>query len=246
MPWSALAFLVMSLVWFGFGCKEPTYDQPTIKNWRGAIQDKPKHKPAAPPPQPASVSKQVYDNERIVAPEVIALRQALGNLASATSLRASLKLPPAEGQTQPTQGELVFVRDKGLRGRINISAAVSSELYMAYGQVYFRSNTSTWQTITGTPDAERLQQFFRIAFPSQLRQNQVLISDSARILEVSEDPTGCRRYHFDEVTPQGEREKTVVCVKDRLPVYIINQFAEGETEVRYRDINQTVELAWEK
>lgn len=234
--------LALLSLW-GFGCKEPGYNQHPAANWRGVIQDTtPKPNTRPPASRPPTANKRLYDNERPLPPEVPILRQALRNLAGARSFRASLTLPPAEGQSQPTKGEVSFHRDHGLRGSIVVTPDITSQLLIKDNRVYFRANTSTWQNITNTAEADRLQQFFLVAFPSEVRTNQVLVSDSARILEVTDDPAGCKRYTFDEVMPNGEREQTILCIKNNLPTYIINQYVEGSTEVRYSNINEDVAI----
>lgn len=175
-------------------------------------------------------------------PDVLLLREAFRNLARAKSFRANLILPAGTGQSQPTQGEIIFDHEKGLRGKIIISPTIKSDLLLLKETVYFRSGTSTWQDITNTAEADRLQHFFRVAFPGEMRPNQVFVSDSARVLEVKDDPLGCKRYTFDEIMPNGEREQTMTCLQNNVPIYIINQYAEGSTEVRYRDLNQPVEI----
>ncbi len=235
--------LLLGLSLFGFGCKQPDYqaDQPT--NWRGVIQGTPSAKPTPTPSASSVDTRPFFDNETPIALEVPLMRQALSNLASATSFRATLKLPPAEGQEMPIRGELSFSRSGGgFRGMIAITPQITSEVLAVGDEVLMRANTSTWQSITKTPDGKKLRLFFQIAFPAQARPNQILVSDSARILETKDDPSGCRAYTYTEVLPSGDLSKTVLCIKDGLPAYIINEYAEGNTEVYYRDVNQPVDI----
>lgn len=238
----AYVSLLLGLSLFGFGCKQPKYasDQPT--NWRGVIQDtspKPTPKTVVPPPVN---TKPFFDNETPPALELPLLRQALSNLVSATSFRATLKLPPAQGQDTPMSGELAFNQGQGFRGTISISPQMKSEVLVTGEDVYLRANTSTWQSIGKTPDGKKLRLFFQIAFPGQARPNQILVSDSAHVLETKDDPSGCRAYTYTEVLPGGDLGKTTLCIKDGLPSYIVNEYTEGNTEVHYRDINKTIDI----
>lgn len=239
----AFLSLLLGLSLFGFGCKQPTYasDQPT--NWRGVVQGTPTTK-AAPRAvtAPAVDTRPYFDKSTPPPPELPILRQALQNLVSATSFRATLTLPPADGQDTPMKGELAFSRGDGFRGTISITPSMKSEVLVVGDDVFLRANTSTWQSIGKTPDGKKLRLFFQVAFPDRARSNQILVSDSAHILETKDDPSGCRAYTYTEVLPTGDLSKTVLCIKDALPSYIINEYSEGATEVRYRDINQPVDI----
>ncbi len=235
--------LLFGLAFFGFGCKQPSYqtDQPT--NWRGIIQTSPEKKQERNRPTPPPVdTKPFFDSVTPKPLELPVLRQAMSNLVSAKSFHATLKLPPAEGQETPMQGELVFNRSQGFRGTIQITPQMHSEVLAMGDEVYMRANTSTWQNIGNTVDGKKLQLFFQIAFPDHARPTQVLVSDSARILDVTDDPSGCRRYTYTEVLPKGDLSKTTLCIQDSLPTYIVNEYAEGSTEVHYRDINQPTDI----
>lgn len=231
----------LALASFGFGCKEPTYEANQATNWRGVIQD-PSPRPRAITALPPKQTQKLFDTVQPEAPELPLLRQALSNLANAKSFKATLTLPPAEGQTTPTQGQLVFDRAKGFRGTITINPQVKSEVLVVDNQIYFRANTTTWQTITYTPDGDRLQAFFRVAFLDPNRPIKLLVSDSAKVLETKDDPRGCRRYVYTEALPSGDTAKTSLCIQDNFPVSIINEYAEGNTEVTYSDINQPVDI----
>lgn len=193
-------------------------------------------------PLPSVDTKPFFDNVTPVPPEVSLLRQALGNLASAHSFHATLKFPPADGQDTPVQGDLLFNRDEGFRGTISITPQMTSEILAVGDEVLMRANTSTWQSIGKTPDGNKLRLFFKVAFPDQVRPNQVLVSDSARIVEMKDDPSGCRAYTYTEVLPNGDLGKTTLCIQDGLPAYIINEYPEGNTEVHYQDVNKPIDI----
>lgn len=236
-----LASLCLALSFLGFGCKEPNYNGTVATNWRGVIQDPPKN--AQPTPvAPVQDTKPFYDIVTPTPPEVTILRQAMRNLASAKSFKATIILPPSEGQSSPIQALLVFNRDRGFRGVINVTPELKSEIQVINEQVYFRANTSSWQNVSDTPDGLRLRAFFQVAFPKKEGAKQVLVSDSARIEDVRDDKSGCRQYTYTEVVPGGDIVKTVTCIKDNFPTFIINEYAEGNTEVRYSDINQPVDI----
>ncbi len=235
--------MLLGLSLFGFGCKQPSYktDQPT--NWRGLIQGAPLAKPAVKRAVAPSVDRKPFFDKITPLPlELPVLRQALKNLATATSFRATLILPPADGQTVTMQGELTFNRNQGFLGTIRITPHITSEVRVTDNEVLMRAGTSTWQSIGQTPDGIKLRLFFQIAFPGQARPNQPLVSDSARILVIKDDPSGCRAYTYTEILPDGDRGKTTLCIQDSLPSYIINEYPEGNTEVRYRDINQPIDI----
>ncbi len=234
-----LALFGMAL--FGFGCKEPSYQAATVTNWRGAIQDPgAARKPSSPPPP--KVRQKRIDTVQPLPPEVPVLRQALANLGNANSFKATLILPPADGQTTPVQGTLLFDRARGFRGTITLNAQTKSDILSINGQVYFRANTSTWQAVTYTEEGNRLQAFFQVAFPKTAKSNKFLVSDSTRILEVADDTRGCKRYVYTEILPTGDTAKTTLCLKNGFPAYIINEYAEGTTEVSYSEINEPVNI----
>ncbi|MBP6944931.1 hypothetical protein KBD61_00395 [Patescibacteria group bacterium] len=229
------------LALFGFGCKEPSYQANTVTNWRGAIQDPgAARKPSS--PIPPKVTQKRVDTVQPLPAEVPVLRQALTNLGNANSFKATLTLPPADGQTTPVQGSLLFDRARGFRGSITLNAQAKSDILSINGQVYFRANTSTWQAITYTEEGDRLQAFFQVAFPNKSKPNQLLVSDSTRILEVADDSRGCKRYVYTEILPTGDTAKTTLCIKNGFPAYIINEYAEGATEVSYSEINEPVNI----
>jgi hypothetical protein len=233
----------LAVALFGFGCKDPDYGTvPRATNWRGVIQDTPPPRGSAPTGAPPKATQKLFDTVRAEPTELPLLRQALANLAAATSFKAVLTLPPADGQSDHVKGELSFDRSHGFRGIITLNPQTKSEVLVLDNQIYFRANTSSWQTITHTDEGDRLRLFFQVAFPSQSRPNQLLVSDSTRILESKADERGCQRYTYTEVLPNGDTAKTVLCVKDGFPTYIINEYAEGETEVSYTDINQPVDI----
>ncbi len=239
LPFFLVACAALALS--GFGCKEPAYQANQATNWRGIIQD-PSPRPRVTPTAPPKQTQKLFDSVQPEALELPVLRQALSNLANAKSFKATLTLPPAEGQTTPIQGQLVFDRAKGFRGTITINPQVKSEVLVVDDQIYFRANTSTWQTITYTPDGDRLQAFFQVAFLDPNRPIKLLVSDSAKVLENMDDPRGCRRYVYTEALPSGDTAKTSLCIKDTFPISIINEYAEGNTEVSYSDINQPVDI----
>lgn len=207
------------------------------------IQDAPKNIPKT-PSAPAPIAKRKsFDTETPTAPEVFILRQALSNLGSADSFRASLILPPTEGGTEPIKGELLFNRDRGFRGTININPQLKSEVFVINEQVYFRANTTTWENITQQSEGANLLAFFNIAFPTKEGDKTTRVSDKAKILDVSEDQKNlCRRYTYSEIVPNGDLVKTILCIKDGLPSYIVNEYAEGNTEVHYSEVNQKIDL----
>lgn len=238
-----LSLLIMfsGVALFGFGCKEPSYQAATVTNWRGVIQEPgTARKPTSSPPP--KVTQKRVDTVQPLPPEVPILRQALANLGNANSFKAALTLPPADGQTTPVQGTLLFDRARGFRGTITLNAQAKSDILSINGQVYFRANTSTWQAVTYTEEGNRLQAFFQVAFPNKSKPNQLLVSDSTRVLEVADDTRGCKRYVYTEILPTGDTAKTTLCLKNGFPAYIINEYAEGTTEVSYSEINEPVNI----
>ena len=243
MRHSAFLYLLLALPLLGFGCQAPNYAGQQASNWRGVIQDTPKAAVKTSPTPSAPPRRKSIDTETPTAPEVFILRQALSNLASADFFRAKLLLPPVEGGTTPVTGELLFDRRRGFRGTIDISPQIKSDVFVLNEQVYFRANTSSWQNITEQPEGARLRAFFAIAFPNEKGTKTTRVSDKARILDISEDQAqACRRYTYSEIVPNGDVVKTILCVKDGLPAYIINEYAEGNTEVHYSEVNQTLDI----
>jgi len=243
MPRPVFLCLLLALPLLGFGCKEPNYNNNQASNWRGVIQDTPKNTSKTSPTPPPTARRTTIDTETPTAPEVFILRQALSSLASADSFRAKLILPPVEGGTTPITGELLFDRNRGFRGTIDVNPQLKSDVFVINEEVYFRANTSTWQNITNQPEGARLRAFFSIAFPSEKGAKTTRVSDKARILDISEDQAqNCRRYTYSEIVPNGDLVKTNLCIKDGLPTYITNEYAEGNTEVHYSDVNQAIDI----
>lgn len=237
------ATIVATLSVFGFGCKDPDYR--TSTNWRTSLAPL-ANEPATQQessPAPAAKAPRPPDTERGPVPELVVPRQALENLRQASSFRAEFTFPQTEANARPSNGEIVYVRDQGMRGTINFDTKLRGELLIQGDRVRFRSNTSTWSDITNTDDGQMLKRFSQLAFQRGDVQ-QASISYEAVLVSIDEDRNeNCRKYTYKEYVPATRSDETsVACIKDTFPVYVVHSFAEGDVVVHYSKINDITTL----
>ncbi len=233
--------LLLLLPLLGFGCRKPL--APPSLAWRNSSSSSSSLPPSASLPSlPAlrpHLGRTPHPDKRPVAPEILYLRQAWHNLLGLKSFRAHLTLPGEQGLIT---GTIDYVRDHGLHGTLQINDHLTTEIFLRGDQVYFRSNTSSWENMSYTPEGDRLAVFFQIAFPSRSDPHQPLISDSARILETKDDPSGCKRYTFSEYGLGDKKDFTSMCIQNNLPLRVTSYYSDGTTDVQYQDFDAPITL----
>lgn len=230
------ASLIASLLLFGFGCRKTnTIDTESLRESPSIV--KPTKKIDI-PPKPPTKPRSAY-TEHAPAPEIFYIRQAWRELVGIDTFRARFTLPSASGNVT---GSMEYSRDEGVHAEMNLGKQGTSELYILYGDVYFRSNSSTWENVTNTPDGDKLAQFFRIAFPGKNSTSTIFISDSATILEIKDDPRGCKQYSYSEFSAERGKEVSRLCIKNNLPMIMNKVYPDGETEIVYFDYNAPLKI----
>lgn len=233
----SLLFLVpiFFLVFAGFGCKKRTtgtlYPVPSIS---GGV------KATTTPPVYVKDPNKPKDQEPGLNPDIVTLRQVMKNLVAAQSFRAKMLIPTEEGQMN---GDIEFARGKGLHGVLNLPNQSTTEIYLMGNDILFRANTSSWTNLAFTPEGVRMAALFSSAFSLQGAGTTSTISDSARMTSITDDPSGCKLYVFQQpVGGTGLTERVQICVKDNLPMFFRVRTQAGDVEVAYRDFNQKIDI----
>lgn len=243
MPRTRFSLLLVSLcllAFCGFGCKKQTgyrtYALPSsFTDARVPTADS-----SAPPPATIDPHKP-KDVEHGTDPDIILLRQVMKNLMAASSFRANMTIPTDNGTLN---GDIEFARGKGLHGVLHLPNQSTTEIYLVNQQILFRSGTSSWANLTNTTDGLRLASLFSSAFSLKADSTSTSISDSSRILNVSDDPSGCTLYTFEEpLLGTTSYETTKICVKDNLPQYFRIGTVNGDIVVTYRDFNTDIPVS---
>lgn len=225
------------LVFAGFGCKKRTtgtlYPVPSISGGgQTATTDV--------PPIYVKDPNKPKDQESGTHPDILTLRQVMKNLVAAQSFRAKMTIPTDGGIMN---GEVEFARAKGLHGLLTLPNQSKTEIYLIGDDILFRANTSSWTNLAFTPEGTRLAALFGSAFSLQGSGTTSTISDSARINSVTDDPSGCKLYVFQQpVAGTGLRERVEICVKDNLPTFFRVGTQGGDVEVMYQDFNQQINI----
>jgi len=230
MKRSPLLVSLLALAVFGFGCKPAQPQTPPVPN------------ATAPVTQPASVPV-TNDAPAGVSRDVLYARQVLRNLSQASTFRASMNVPTANGLVATN---LDYNRDTGLYGTIQIpgtsGGSQTANLFANDKEIWFRQGTSTWQDLSNTQDGKNFQAVFQNAFNYQDRY-QSTVSDTATLTSKTDDPAaGCQRYAFSQPTDNGGTQTFTLCVNADLPVYLTIDGPFGQIEVHYRDVNGKVEV----
>lgn len=168
------------------------------------------------------------------------MREALANLSRITSFRANLSIPT--GEQTAIRGDLEVNRDGGWHGTLTVPGAPASELYVFGSDVYVRNGTSSWTNVGLTGEGARLATFFHSALAGDEERPTITILDSAKIVSVGDDPSGCILYTFSQAAADGTTITARICIADKLPTLIAVDTPTGPIEIRYRDFNQEITL----
>ncbi len=117
-----------------------------------------------------------------------------------------------------------------------------AEIYLIGSDIYFRSNTSTWQNLGSSNEGKQAIALFRSAFSLDSDGAAQVISDTARMQAITDDPEGCRLYSFTQYTPEGKKVGIQMCVKDDLPTRLVSQTESGNVIITYKDFNQPIDI----
>lgn len=232
-----LTIPLLCLAFMGFGCKKQTsgfvYPLPLTTNT-------PSISPTTTPPVYVKDPKKPRDEEHGTDPNILLLRQVMKNLITAKSFRAKMTIPTDAGAMG---GDIEFARGKGLHGVLTLPNQSTTEIYLVGQDILFRANTSSWSNLAFTPEGTRMAALFGSAFSLQGNGTTSTISDSATILTITDDPTGCKLYALNQpIIGTRSVEKIQICVKDNLPQYFKAATQAGDVQVSYRDFNQTIPI----
>ena len=202
-----LSFLLVSFSLVGFGCKERP--DPNTKA-PGAVsiatpkrfEDIPNNKPSKP--------------ENVASPEIRQLRQILTNLAKAKSYRITTNLPSTAGSAT---GVLQFSRERGILAQLK-TATSGSELFIKGNNLWVRYATNTWQSVPTSEETKRIIDQMKTAFAFQEDgTSSIFLRDSAKILEKTEDRSGCTLYKVEQkfYVPVERTQTIELCVTSSYP-----------------------------
>lgn len=202
-----LFLLVASFSFVGFGCKERP--DPSVKA-PGGIQlakpvryeDLPRTKPSKP--------------ENVASPEIRELRQILTNLAKAKSYRMTIAMPYT---LDNASGVLLFSRDQGIHATLT-TLNTSSEIFIKNNAMWVRYATSSWQPVPESDETRTSREQMRRAFAfKEDGTSSILLRDSAKILEKTNDRSGCTLYKIEQkfYVPVEETQKIELCVTSSYP-----------------------------
>lgn len=240
---TGLLILMGLLVLGGFGCKKqpvPTFHPDLYKTVSSSASAN-----AAPqntnelPANFGHIPIPPEKADRYVPAEIVYLRQVLKNFANADSFRANMTFPSSDGITT---GEIEYAKGKGLHGVLHIPGNNQTEVYLIGQDVFFRSNTSSWLNLVGTTEGTRTSLLFLSAFSIGSNASSTYISDSARIIDVKEQPSGCKMYNFTQYTVSATKETLHICVKDNLPTFVSVDTKNGGIDTSYRDYNTAIDI----
>lgn len=224
-----LASSFLSLALLGFGCKKPEA-QPQVPN------------AVAPVDGSGSITPTAEQAAAGVTRDVLYARQVLRNLSQANTFRASMVVPSAGGIINT---QLDYNRTNGLMGKVTLptsSGPQTAELYANDTEIWFRDGTSTWQNLSDTEEGQGFRSIFQNAFGYQ-SQYQSTVSDTAKLLSKEEDTSAnCTRHTFTQMVSTGSEQRFAICISADLPVYLTIEGPYGQIEVRYRDVNGTVDV----
>jgi hypothetical protein len=225
-----LAAGTMSLALFGFGCKKPdqlpdvgvrpstsAFGTPVLPN--APVAPKPKPKPSA---------------EREVA--IANLSKALQALGQTNSFRSQLIAQTPNGSLT---GDLEYTKTQGFHGKLRLPGPVDAEILVTDADVFFRTGTSSFQSIKDTQQGMELGQLTRAQFDVAQATSSIFTADT-QLLDVRED-FGCRLFVFERDI-NNTTETNQFCVKDGLPIYISSATPDRRLEFRYRDFNQPIQF----
>ncbi|MSR85068.1 hypothetical protein EXS71_01335 [Candidatus Uhrbacteria bacterium] len=230
-----LAAFIFGLTLFGFGCKKDTamnkasinsFDQPATTSTQPIKKPTTPTQPTPAAPAPSS--------------DILYLKQVMKNLLQVRSFRASMSVPSTDGTLT---GEIEFVRQGGLHGTLNLPGQITSEVYLLGQDIFFRTGTSTWINLSAKPEGKKAAELFQSAFSLNADETSIPISNSARVLGISDDPQGCKLYTITQSKSDGSGpQQSQICVKNDLPVYLKAPGDQGIVQVSYRDFNTDIKL----
>ncbi len=226
--------LTGALALTGFGCRPPNAQQAAAPSTVSGTPtpSTPTFDPNAPWPK---------DSEGPSAEGLIA-RQALRNLAIAKTYRADMEVPTTQGTVKASAD---VNKDQGILGRLEVptpQGQLISEVYISGQVILFRQGTTTWSDISKTPDGTSLSNLFQNALAPNGTDVSAIVANSARTVDISDDPQGCKRYTLTQVADDGQRFPYRICIKNDLPVYLTLATGAGNMTISYKDINGAVEV----
>lgn len=224
MPRASLILCSMLVGWslFGFGCKERV-DPSTILP--GGLQTAP-----AIPERTPYVRKQL--REEGPSQELLFLEQVLKNLEKATSYRLRIE---TANQADPTRGELLFARGKGVYATLSNNEA-STHLYMTPQDSFVRYADQPWETLIGEEaTALREQLFTAFGFDQADGRSLLRLNNGMKVLSVDDDPEGCKNHTLERVyyTPEKQVHRLSLCVQGAYPVRLSSGTGADTTILRY-------------
>lgn len=236
--------LLAGLALAGLGCKDPnqlrsaqglrTDDVQTNQEPVGPRPEDYEERPQPPPPPPGELPK------TNIAPEVELVRHAMNNLSLADRYRANIYSKDGQGETK---AELAFNRRSGMFGRLTLTNATSTATAEMYtdGQIFaFRGPSGEWQTVGGTPEADRLLALFRLTILRPGGGADAVATYAT--VEGQGNEKDCTRYDLKQYATGGQYQRYAVCLANDLPLWLVFKNESGDLRIDYRDVNGNVEV----
>lgn len=232
---SSLSFLTLlgicSLT--GFGCRARPLEQlPLIQ--RAPAEEAPVIR------REPYVSKKT--GESTAAKEVVELRQILSNLAKTRSYHSHIMAPTSDGIAT---ADLFYSQQNGTYGILHTEGG-DSHLFVHNGGVFVRYATSSWQDVSAGEEGEMARtQLKQSLFVNDDGTSRFLIRDSAKVISVKDDPSGCKRYSLEQkfYSPDEYVQKIEICVQNTFPIRMKSTSIEGAIEITYDRFNDDKILA---
>lgn len=186
------------------------------------------------PEQPTK--RRVTSPERLPDPNVLRARDAMIGFNKSQSFRASITIGGKEG----IKGDVSFSHPNGMFGTLTLGNGMKADIALRETRVAVRSNTSTWQEVTDTPEAAQVIELFK-AISNRTGENPAYPNPRAKFVSVTDDTVrGCRMYVVSEFMGDRGYQPVQICIKAELPVYFSIPSEDGLIEINYKDIDQPV------
>lgn len=233
---SALLFLALGTTsLFGFGCRErPLTDFQVPGQAASAKIDTP------PPVRTPYVSKK--KTEDTAAKEVVELRQFLTNLSKVQSYHSRILAPVSAGIAT---ADVYYSKVHGMHGILHTDSG-NSEIYVRDRAVFVRYASNTWEDVSFSDEAASVRNKIKQSlFVNEDGSSQFLIRDSAKVISVNDDPSGCKLYSLEQkfYAPEENTQKLEICIKNTFPVRLKSSSADGSIEIMYDQLDDTSILA---
>ncbi len=232
----ALLGLLGVLTLTGFGCKKIDYSQPnrTASLASGQV----KLPTISVDTKTKGQQQPVVDMKpgKAPNPEVLKLRDIMASFQKSQSYRALITIGGATG----IKGDLAFSQENGMYGKLTLNNGQTTEIAVKDTRVAVRSSSSTWQEVTGQPEAEQITTLFK-AVANRTTTKPIYPLVNAEYKSGVDDPVrGCKMHSMTQFMGNQGYQPMQLCIASGLPTYLSIPSQDGLIEIEYRDIDKVV------